>query len=430
MTVCCGMSGSGKSSLAMDTIYAEGQRRYVESLSAYARQFVGQMQKPALDHIDGLSPAIAIEQKHMGHTPRSTVGTVTEIYDYLRILLARLGTPYCPACDTAIGTQTSDEIVDKIMAEPADTKLYLMAPLLVEVGEKYENLWIEIRALGYVRMRVDGQTHSVDQPPQIDRRRRHLVEVLIDRVNVRPDARSRIAETVENALSLGKGVMHVAYVDANVPEPKWRTEIHSQHFACDRCGRSFERLTPHSFSFNSSLGWCPACEGLGTQTGANPAALLRDPKLTLAQGAVGLWPASATPLFGAMLAALSDQARVPLDVPFDQLNAKQRRVVFHGTGDQWIDVYPQARRKKTETPAMRFQFKGLYPALEEAARLTPALRSKWEHLVGEVECSTCGGSRLRDDAAAVRLHDRTIDELCRLPLAELVDRFERWKLDD
>ena len=430
MTVCCGMSGSGKSSLAMDTIYAEGQRRYVESLSAYARQFVGQMQKPALDHIDGLSPAIAIEQKHMGHTPRSTVGTVTEIYDYLRILLARLGTPHCPACDTAIGTQTSDEIVDKIMAEPADTKLYLMAPLLVEVGEKYENVWTEIRSLGYVRMRVDGQTHSVDQPPQIDRRRRHLVEVLIDRVNVRPDARGRIAETVENALSLGKGVMHVAYVDANLPEAKWRTEIHSQHFACDRCGRSFERLTPHSFSFNSALGWCPACEGLGTQTGANPAALLRDPKLTLAAGAVGLWPAAATPLFGSMLTALSDQARVPLDVPFDQLNAKQRRVVFHGTGDQWIDVYPPGRRKKSEAPLLRFQFKGLYPALEEAARLTPALRSKWEHLVGEVECSTCGGSRLRDDAAAVRLEGRTIDELCRLPLSELVDRFERWKLDD
>ncbi len=429
MTVCCGMSGSGKSSLAMDTIYAEGQRRYVESLSAYARQFVGQMQKPALEHIEGLSPAIAIEQKHMGHTPRSTVGTVTEIYDYLRILMARLGTPHCPACDTPIGTQTADEIVDKIMAEPAETRLYLMAPLTVEVGDKYESLWTEIRSLGYVRMRVDGQTHSVDQAPQIDRRRKHLVEVLIDRVTIRADARSRIADTVENALSLGKGVMHVAYPDAKVPEPKWRVEIHSQHFACDRCGRSFERLTPHSFSFNSSLGWCPACEGLGTQTGANPAALLRDPKLTLAQGAVGLWPAAGTTVFGWMLQALSVHAHVPLDVPFDQLNAKQRRVVFHGTGEDWIDVYPDTRRKKNERPLFRFQFKGLYPALEEAARLSPALRSKWEHLVGEVECSTCGGSRLRDDASAVRLHERTIEELCRMPLLDLLKRFDAWTLD-
>ena len=270
MTVCCGMSGSGKSSLAMDTVYAEGQRRYVESLSSYARQFVGQMQKPALDHIEGLSPAIAIEQKHMGHTPRSTVGTVTEIYDYLRILMARLGTPYCPDCDIPIGTQTADEIVDKILAEPEGTKLYLMAPLEVQVGEKYENLWNEIRAQGYVRVRIDGQTHSIDQPPTIDRRRKHTVEVVIDRVAVQPNARSRIAGTVETALAMGKGVLHVAYADDQTPETKWRTEIHSQHFACDRCGRSFERLTPHSFSFNSSLGWCPACEGLGTQTGANP----------------------------------------------------------------------------------------------------------------------------------------------------------------
>jgi len=428
MTVCCGMSGSGKSSLAMDTVYAEGQRRYVESLSSYARQFVGQMQKPALDHIEGLSPAIAIEQKHMGHTPRSTVGTVTEIYDYLRILMARLGEPYCPACEIPIGTQTSDEIVDKIMAEPAETKLYLMAPLDVEVGEKYENLWADIRARGYVRMRIDGQTYSVDTPPQIDRRRKHLVEVVVDRITVRPDALRRIADTVENALALGKGVIHIAYADPNIPEPKWRTEIHSQHYACDRCGRSFERLTPHSFSFNSSLGWCTACEGLGTETGANPLALLRDPKLTLAQGAVGLWPLANSPLFSRMLAALSAHANVPLDVPFDALSGKQRRAVFYGTGEDWIEVRGEGK-KKSDPPLLRFQFKGLYPALEEAARLSPALRAKWEHLVGEVECSTCGGSRLRDDASAVRLHGRTIEELCRIPLEGLLALFTQWKPD-
>ncbi len=427
-TVCCGMSGSGKSSLAMDTIYAEGQRRYVESLSSYARQFVGQMQKPALEHIEGLSPAIAIEQKHMGHTPRSTVGTVTEIYDYLRILMARLGTPYCPTCDLPIGTQTSDEIVDKILAEPVGTRLYLMAPLQVEVGEKYENLWAEIRSLGYIRMRVDGQTHSVDSPPQIDRRRKHLVEVVIDRVGVKPESRGRIAETVESALSLGKGVMHVAYPEDDVPEAKWRTEIHSQHYACDKCGRSFERLTPHSFSFNSSLGWCSACEGLGTQTGASPAALLRDPKLTLADGAIALWPSVSTTLFKAMLSALSAHTRVPLDVPFDQLNAKQRRTVFHGTGDDWIDVL-QPSGRKSDRPLLRFQFKGLYPALDEASRLTQGLRGKLEQFIGEVECSTCGGSRLRDDASAVRLRDRTIEHWCRMPLGELVEAFDAWKLD-
>jgi excinuclease ABC subunit A len=429
MTVCCGMSGSGKSSLAMDTIYAEGQRRYVESLSSYARQFVGQMQKPQLDHIEGLSPAIAIEQKQMGHTPRSTVGTVTEIYDYLRILMARLGQAYCPDCDIPIGTQTADEIIDKILAEPEGTKLYLMAPLEINVGEKYEALWEEIRAGGYVRMRVDGTTHSVDQPPQIDRRRKHLVEVVIDRIAVRTDIRSRVADSVENALALGKGLLHVTYPVDDVPEPKWRTEIHSQHFACDKCGRSFEPLTPHSFSFNSTLGWCPACEGLGTQTGANPAALLRDPKLTLRQGAVALWPNSGTPLFDAMLDALARQTGILLDVPFEQLNVKQRRIVMHGLGEEWIEVLPAGKGRKAARPLLRFQYKGLYPALEEAARLSQALRGRWEHLVDEVDCAVCGGSRLRDDASAVRLKSRTIDDLCRLPLGQLLPTVVGWDLD-
>ncbi|HEX4147238.1 MAG TPA: excinuclease ABC subunit UvrA [Pirellulales bacterium] len=429
MTVCCGMSGSGKSSLAMDTIYAEGQRRYVESLSAYARQFVGQMQKPAFDHIEGLSPAIAIEQKQMGHTPRSTVGTVTEIYDYLRILTARLGQPYCPDCEIPIGTQTADEIIDKVLREPAGTKIYVMAPLEINVGDKYETLWEEIRAGGYVRMRVDGTTHSVDTPPTIDRRRKHLVEVVIDRIAVRADQRSRLADSVEIALSLGKGVLHIAWPVDDVPEPRWRTEIHSQHFACDKCGRSFEPLSPHSFSFNSALGWCPACEGLGTQTGANPAALLRDPKLSLREGAVALWPDASAPMFEAMLSALGRHASLPLDVPFDQLSVKQRRVIMHGLPDEWIEVRLGGAKAKSAGPAFRFQYKGLYPTLEEASRLSPALRSKWEHLVDEVDCSVCGGSRLRDDASAVRLLGRTIHELCRLPLGGLVELVGSWQLD-
>jgi excinuclease ABC subunit A len=429
VTVCCGMSGSGKSSLAFDTIYAEGQRRYVESLSSYARQFVGQMQKPLVDHIEGLSPAIAIEQKHMGHTPRSTVGTVTEIYDYLRILMARLGKPHCPDCDLAIGTQTGTEIIDKIMEEPTGTKLYLMAPLSIDVGEKYDTLWEEIRAGGYARMRVDGQTYSVDEPPQIDRRRKHAIEVVIDRAVVRADGRSRIADSVENALSLGKGVMHVAYPDDNVPEPKWRVAIHSQHFACDRCGRSFEPLTPHNFSFNSSLGWCPGCEGLGTQTGANLSALLRDAKLSLREGAVALWPGVGNTMFMAMLTALGAGTGLPLDVPFESLSPRQRRTVLYGTGDEWFDVAPAGKTKRDAPPLFRFQYKGLYPSLEEAPKLLPGLRERFEHLIGEVECSTCGGSRLRDDASAMRLHDKPIDQICRTALSVLLDEFNTWKLD-
>lgn len=431
MTIFCGPSGSGKSSLAMDTIYAEGQRRYVESLSSYARQFVSQMQKPQLEHIEGLSPAIAIEQKNLGHSPRSTVGTVTEVYDYLRILMARLGQPYCPDCDRPIGTQTSDEIVDKIMAEPEGSKLYLMAPVEIEVGRQYDSLWEEIRAAGYVRVRVDGETHSLDNPPKIDRRRKHRVEVVIDRAVVRADNRSRIAESVENALALGRGVMTVAWVQDNVPESRWPVVVHSQHLACDRCGRSFEPLTPHNFSFNSSLGWCPSCEGLGVQTGANPAALLRDPKLTLAQGAVDLWPRLDNQVSRWMLEALSAGTGVPLDVPFEQLGARYRRILMHGAGDQWFDVIPPSdRNKKTPRVLFRFQFKGLYPALEEASRLSPSFRSRLEHLVDEVECSACSGSRLRDDAAAVRFRNKTIDDLARMPLGELQREVETWSLSD
>ena len=461
MTVCCGPSGSGKTSLAMDTIYAEGQRRYVESLSSYARQFVDKMQKPRLDHIEGLSPAIAIEQKHAGHSPRSTVGTVTEIYDYLRIIVSRLGQPHCPACDLPVGTQTADEIIDKIMQRPAGTRLYLMAPLEIDVGDKYETLWEEMRAGGYVRVRIDGQTHTLDRgtryagPPQIDRRRKHRVEVVIDRVVIRPDGRSRIAGSVEIALAKGRGVLHVTEPCDDIPEPNWPVEIHSQHFACQKCGRSFEPLSPHNFSFNSPLGWCPACEGLGVQTGTNPAALLRDPKLSLAQGAVGLWPGASNRLFARMLDSFSRGTGIPIDVPYDQLGGKHRRLIMHGTGEQWFEVtsalvvppghhvpmvggmpslggMPREggmppKGGTTSAPSFRFQFKGLYPALEEASRVSPGFRGRLEHLVDEVDCTVCGGSRLRDDAAAMRFRSRTIDEVCRQPLGKMLADFLAWK---
>ena len=428
MTVFCGPSGSGKSSLAMDTIYAEGQRRYVESLSSYARQFVSQMQKPQLERIEGLSPAIAIEQQNLGNTPRSTVGTSTEIYDYLRILMARLGTPHCPDCNIPVGTQTPDQIVDKVMSEPEGTKLFLMAPANVETGQKYETLWDELRSHGFLRIRVDGETFTLDDPPAIDRRRRHHVEVVIDRIVVRKKSRGRIAESVESALSYGQGVMNVAYPDDRVPESRWKIQSHSQHRVCEECGRSFETLTPHSFSFNSHLGWCQICEGLGTQVGANPASLIRNRQMTLAEGAIHIWPDVRKPLSRWMLKALTDGTGVPLDVPFDELDARQRRIMMHGAGDTWLAVYRNGRKTKTGTPLFQFQFKGLYPALEEAAKLSPTLRGQLEHLVDEVECSACGGSRLRDDAAAVRFRGRSIDQLCHQPLGNLQKTIDAWKL--
>jgi excinuclease ABC subunit A len=437
MTVFCGPSGSGKSSLAMNTIYAEGQRRYVESLSSYARQFVAQMQKPQVEHIDGLSPAIAIEQKNLGNTPRSTVGTVTEIYDYFRILMARAGQPHCPDCDLEIGTQTVDQVVDKILAEPEGTRLYLMAPLDVPVGEKYETRWEEIRAAGYPRIRVDGETHSVDSPPTIDRKRKHEVSVVIDRIVVRQETRSRIAESVEQALAFGKGILQVAYPSDDVPEPRWPVVSHSQHLSCSGCGRSFEPLTPHRFSFNSYLGWCQACEGLGVEVGANPTALLRDPKLSLLEGAVALWPDPSNPMSRMMLEALSRETGVPLDVPFEQFSSRHRRIIMHGTGEDWFEargersaVSGQRSGKAKEQVLFRFQFKGLYPALDEASKTSPSFRKQLEQFVDEVDCSTCSGSRLRDDASAVKFHGHTIDEYCRMPLGELQRVVNGWKLSE
>jgi len=437
-TVFCGPSGSGKSSLAMDTIYAEGQRRYVESLSSYARQFIGQMQKPRVESIEGLSPAIAIEQRTAGHSPRSTVGTVTEIYDYFRILLSRLGQMHCPDCDVPVGTQSADEVIDAVLGLPSGTKLYLMAPVELAAGQSYEDLWQSLRSNGYVRVRVDQQTLELDAMPTVDRRRKHQIEVIADRVSIRKDARARLADSVENALAMGRGILHTVIVDPEIPESRWETKVHSQLLACNDCGRSFEPLSPHHFSFNSTLGWCHACEGLGTEVGANPASLMRSTQLTLAEGAVLAWPHVSQPMFAAMLQALSAHTGLPVDVPFDQLSPRHRRLVMYGTGEQWIEVKPKVGSRKPKKKkgtssgfplsAFRFQYKGLYPALEEASRVSPRLRSRLEHLVDEIECSQCGGSRLRDDASAVQFEGRTIDQYCRLPLSDLLTTVKKWEL--
>ena len=254
MTVCSGPSGSGKSSLAIDTLYAEGQRRYVESLSSYARQFLAPLQKPKVERITGLSPAISIEQKTTSKSPRSTVGTVTEIYDYMRILFARLGHPFCPKCGVPIGTQTADEIVEKILHLPEGSKVFIMAPIERRDGERYEALWDDLRATGFARVRVDGQSISLDDPPKLSYRRKHKVEVVVDRAVVRRATRSRLADSIESALDLGKGVVHVARVGDESREASWAIDRFSQHRVCDRCSRSFDELAPHHFSFNSPLG--------------------------------------------------------------------------------------------------------------------------------------------------------------------------------
>ncbi len=433
MTVFCGPSGSGKSSLAMDTIYAEGQRRYVESLSSYARQFVNQMPKPKLDHIEGLSPAIAIEQKNFGSTSRSTVGTVTEVYDYLRILYSRLGTPYCPDCDRPIGTQTVDQIVDRVMDHPDGQKLMLMAPLTLDGSQTWTALLEEIRGQGFIRVRLDGMTYAIDDVPPIDKRQRHEVDVVVDRISVQEKNRSRISDSVESALSIGRGLIRLAYPDDKQDEKRWRVVQHSQHLACDKCNRSFELLSPHHFSFNSTLGWCRECEGIGTQMGANPDILLNGSHLSLRDNAINVWPEAHSGMANAMLESLHEQAGLPLDVPFEQMDARARRLVFYGTGDRWFTATLPANESDFSVPPQglefTFQYQGLYPALATASRLSARLRGRLQNLIDTVECGVCGGSRLRDDAAAMRFQERSIDGICRMPLTELHREIDAWKFD-
>jgi excinuclease ABC subunit A len=437
LTVCCGPSGSGKTSLAFDTLYAEGQRRYVESLSPYARQFVGQVPKPVFEKIEGLSPAVAIEQRATGSTPRSTVGTLTEMYDHFRVLAARLGHMHCPECGTPVGAQSIDQTVGKILSHPAGTKLLLLAPVELRVGQTPEALFTALRAAGHVRVRIDGRTVRLDEKPSLDRKRKSRIEIVIDRVTADPESRSRLAQSVEAAFAAGGGTMLVARsVDGHdgkaLDEPDWPVEVLSRRLACPDCGRGFKPLEPRQFSFNSPLGWCPSCDGLGTRTGVDRGALVRDASRSLAEGALDLWPpidGSQGRMGRAMLEALAAVTGLPLGVPLADLSGLQQRVLFEGTGERWIEV---ARPKGVpgSGPWFAFQFKGLEAACEEAARLVTALRPKVDAVMDEVPCSECGGSRLADVASAVTLWGRSLDVWGRMPLGRLAQELAAVRLDD
>ncbi len=363
------------------------------------------------------------------------MGTVTEIYDYLRILFARLGHPFCPKCDVPIGTQTADEIVEKVLHLPEGTKVFIMAPIERRDGERYEALWDELRASGFARVRVDGQSISLDKPPKLSHRRKHKVEVVVDRAVVRRATRSRLADSIESALDLGKGVVHVARVGDESREPSWDVDRFSQHRVCDKCSRSFDELAPHHFSFNSPLGWCPVCQGLGVQQGANPALLVPDGRLSLREGAVAVWPSfQAVPLFARMIEALSETEGIDLDAPFDDLDGRGRRIILHGAGESWYTVLagaeePRAPIKNGAPGEFSFQYKGLFPALEEAGRVSFVYRYKLQGMVDEVPCAGCMGGRLRDDAAAVRFKGFTLDQISRWPLGEALAFFKNLALD-
>jgi excinuclease ABC subunit A len=426
LTVCSGPSGSGKSSMAIDTLYAEGQRRYVESLSSYARQFLAPLPKPRAEKITGLSPAVSIEQKTTSKSPRSTVGTVTEIHDYLRILFARLGRPYCPSCGVPVGSQTSDEIIEKILQLPEGSRVHVMAPVDRRDDESYDDLWATLKASGYARARVDGKTIDLDAPPKLSRRRKYEVQVVVDRAVVRRAARSRLADAVESALDLGRGVMLSARVVDDLDESKWPVDRYSQHRSCEGCGRSFEELSPHHFSFNSPLGWCPVCEGLGVQQGANPAVLIPTPSRSLRGGAVAVWPNFAeNRAFARLIEALAKAEGIDLDAPFEDLEARHRRTMLHGRADAWYEA-PAAGGE----PAFAFQYKGLFPAIEEAGRASFQYRWKLQGFVDDVPCASCMGARVRDDAAAVRFENYTLDQINRMPLGQALAFFDGLELTE
>ncbi len=412
-TVCTGVSGSGKSSFALDTVYAEGQRRYVESLSAYARQFLGQAAKPRVDRVHGLSPAISIEQKSAGKSPRSTVGTVTEIYDYLRVLYARLGRPYCPRCDVPIGTQTSDEIVARILEWPEGSRLLLCAPVERGASETYTQLFERERNNGFARIRIDGQVYELAAPPAIDARRRHDVQIVVDRIVVRRNQRSRIADSVEQALTLGDG--WIVVVDGT--ETRF-----SRHRSCTQCGTSYEDLTPHHFSFNSALGWCPSCEGLGTQQGTTADTIVASPGRSILDGAIVGWERiDDNPDLLAIVRALATHAGFDPRTPWSRLPAPAQRAVLYGLGETWIEA-------DTLGAGVRVQWKGFFPAIDEAAKASRHYRDRLGDMVGEVACRRCRGGRLREDAAVVRFEDKTLPELCAMPLGETYAFFKRLRL--
>jgi excinuclease ABC subunit A len=435
ITVFSGPSGSGKTSLAMDTVYAEGQRRYVESLSSYARQFLGRLQKPAVDHISGLSPAIAIEQKTVGNTPRSTVGTVTEIYDYLRVLFARIGKPHCTECGGPVGSRTVDQIVDAVLTLPEGSRALLLAPLAEPEDRAWDDRLREARKNGFVRARIDGAVTELTDGLSLDRKRRHVVELVADRAVIRPDQRGRLADSIEAALAISGGRLTVAPADAGgFAEMRF-----NQKHSCQTCGTAFEELTPHHFSFNAPLGWCPACDGLGRQSGANPAVVVPHPERSIREGAIAGWkfaarkpkadarkpkvpaaPAAATiePSLEEIVGAVCRHVGLSMDEPFDAQPPERRHKLLYGTGEDWIDV----------RPGLSVQFHGLFPAISRAAKLSWAHRSSLSHVVADVECSACRGGRVRADAAAVRIAGKTIADVCTMPLAEAYGFFRGLKV--
>ncbi len=437
LIVFTGISGSGKSSLAFDTIYAEGQRRYVESLSAYARQFLGQMDKPDVDFIEGLSPAVSIDQKSRSHNPRSTVGTITEIYDYLRLLFARIGKPHCPRCGKPISRESSSEIVERVMGLPEGTRAMVLAPIVRGRKGEFESLLADLSRQGYARARVDGDVVELGPGIRLDRYKTHTIEVVVDRVVIKPEARRRVADSLETALELAGGVATVEIVGESegvVGDPagameRPRSLTFSRHLACQDCGIYVDELAPRNFSFNSPYGACPACSGLGVRLEVEPDLVVPDPSLSLSEGAIKPWGTGRSRYFDALLRAVAEEYDIDLQTPWKKLPKKMRHLLLYGVDEPVMVRY---RNRYGRVRSYWAEYEGVIPWLERRHGESESdwSREQIEAFMREVPCHACGGARLRPESLAVRIAGLNIAEVSAMSIARLADWIKELELSE
>ncbi|HAM74276.1 MAG TPA: excinuclease ABC subunit UvrA [Alcanivorax sp.] len=427
LVVITGLSGSGKSSLAFDTLYAEGQRRYVESLSTYARQFLSMMEKPDVDHIEGLSPAISIEQKSTSHNPRSTVGTITEIYDYLRLLFARVGEPRCPQHEAPLAAQTISQMVDQVLAMEEGSKLMLLAPVIREKKGEHLHLFDELRAQGFIRVRVDGRIYDMDDTPDLDKNKKHTIEVVVDRFKVRSDLQNRLAESFETALNLADDIAIIASMDGKPLDGDSEEITFSAKFACPHCGYSIPELEPRLFSFNNPAGACPSCDGLGVKQFFDEDKVITSEELSLAEGAIRGWDRRNVYYFQ-MLTALAQSLDFDMDVAFKDLDKTVRRKILYGTGKESVEF--RYLNDRGDIIKRNHPFEGIVPNMERRYRETEseAVREDLASYLSTSTCPSCDGSRLREAARNVFIDNTTLPELVRLAVGKSFDYFDNLKL--
>ncbi|MFU2128553.1 excinuclease ABC subunit UvrA [Gallibacterium anatis] len=424
LVVITGLSGSGKSSLAFDTLYAEGQRRYVESLSAYARQFLSLMEKPDVDHIEGLSPAISIEQKSTSHNPRSTVGTITEVYDYLRLLFARVGEPRCPTHNIPLTAQTISQMVDKILSLPEGSRMMLLAPVVKARKGEHTKLLDNIAAQGYIRARIDGEICDLSDPPQLELQKKHTIEVIVDRFKIRPELSSRLAESLETALELSGGIVVVANMDDSSAEEL----VFSANFACPHCGYSLPELEPRMFSFNNPAGACPTCDGLGIQQYFDEHRVVQNPSLSLAGGAIRGWDRRNF-YYYQMLTSLARHYHFDIEEPFEELPQKIQHLVLHGSGHEKIEF--QYMNDRGDTIVRHHPFEGVLNNMARRYKETESMsvREDLAKYISTRPCQTCHGSRLKEEARHVFIGETTLPQISEMSIGEALHYFEQLQFE-